>query len=137
MVEINVTSLINRFQDDNDLDPMDLSGSVMEHGHNAGILTWNNCKDLATENTDLNAEILKHSQDVRDHFTDYGAWSREEINQWTNKELVAIMLQEIAASYRELEANDFIEDGSVSGRLFQCDIQGHENYGQWFFYVGL
>jgi hypothetical protein len=144
MTELNVTALINRFSDDGDLDPMDLSGSRMEHGQNAGQITWNNCLELATDSanidSDLNLleiEIIKHSQDVRDHFAEYGAWSTEEINEWSDTELVAITLQEIAASYRELESNDFVNDDKVSGRLFQCDIEDHDQYGQWFLYLGM
>jgi hypothetical protein len=136
-MEINVTSLINRFSDSGDLDPMDLSGSVMEHGSNAGRITWDNCLELATEETDLNREILDNADSVLGHFAGYGAWSRSEINAWSDTELVAITLQEIAASYRELESNDFINDDRVSGRLYQCDIEDHDQYGQWFLYLGM
>ena len=144
MTELNVTALINRFSDNGDLDPMDLSGSVMEHGRNAGRITWGNCLELATDSanidSDLNLleiEIIKHAQSIRDHFAEYGAWSEDEINSWSDTELVAITLQEIAASYRELESNDFVNDDRVSGRLYQCDIEDHDQYGQWFLYLGM
>lgn len=136
MTELNVTALINRFSDSGDIDPMDLSGSVMEHGRNAGRITWNNCKDLAKEETDLSREILDHAQHVRDHFSEYGAWSENEIAEWSDRELVAITLQEIAASYRELESNDFDQE-KCSGRLYQCDIPDHDQSGQWFLYLGM
>ena len=136
MLELNVTALVNRFSDSGDLDPMDLSGSVMEHGRNAGRITWNNCVELATEKTDLNHVILQNAQDVRDHFAEYGAWEDSEINGWSDTEVVAITLQKIASAYRELESNDFVNDDRASGRLYQCDIEDHENYGDWFFYLG-
>ena len=144
MTELNVTALINRFADNGDIDPMDLSGSVMEHGQDAGKITWNNCLELATDsaNTDsdlnlLEIEIVKNAQSVRDHFAEYGAWSEDEINSWSDQELIAITLQEIASAYRELESNDFVNDDRVSGRLYQCDIEDHDQYGQWFLYLGM
>ena len=138
MTELNVTSLINHFSDSGDLDPMDLSGSVMEHGSNAGRITWNNCLELAGESdTDLNREIINHAQDVRDHFAEYGAWTKYEIKSWSDTELVAITLQEIASAYRELESNDFVNDVRVSGRLYQCDIPDHDSFGEWYLYLGV
>jgi len=114
---------------------MDLSGSRMEHGDNAGSITWNNCLELADEDTELNRAILKHAQDVRDHFADYGAWDDDEINEWDDQELIAITLQEIASAYRELESNEFDYENS-SGRLYQGDIEGSDSYGDWFLYLG-
>jgi hypothetical protein len=135
MTELNVTALINRFSDDGDLDPMDLSGSICELGLNANITTWNNCLELASEATELNKLIIRHAQDVRAHFADYGAWDEDEIDGWTNQELIAITLQEAAASYRELESNDFDTENS-SGRLYQGDIENDPSEGEWFLYLG-
>ena len=134
MAEINVTELIKRFADDGDLDPMDMSGSIAEHGNNASQITWNNCLELASEDTAINREILRHTQDIRDYFREYGAWSEDEINEWTDQKLVAIALQEIAASYREILDTDDLKN--KSGRLYQCDIKSHPNFGDWYLYLG-
>ena len=137
-LELNVTELINRFADDGDLDPMDLSGSCMEHGQNAGQITWENCSELASENTELNQRIIKHAQEVRDHFRGYGAWDENEINGWTDQELIALTLQETTANYREYldEIRLDIPEDQRSGRFFQCDIEDHENFGDWYLYLG-
>ena len=139
-MELDITSLINQF--DEYIDPVDLSGSVIEHGWNAGQYTWNNCFELAKDalsDTDddlfaLANAVIEFEDDVRSHFEEYGAWSHSEIESWNDAELVAITFQEIAASYRELQ--DASDPEQTSGRLYRCDIEDHSEYGNWFFYLG-
>lgn len=113
-----------------------LSGSVMEHGDNAGRITWDNSKAYAAEHP-----LLKTAEDfveARDHFRGYGAWSAEEIEDWTVEELQAITVQDVAGAIREMEAYDTIEEfeaaaekGNVSGRL------GRGDNGRWYFHLGI
>lgn len=100
-----------------------LSASRAELGDNAGSITWENCLALA-ERLPLVTE--DNRDDLRDHFRGYGAWTREEIEAWTDAELSALVWQESAAcmrEFRELCDEDFddyeaeCERGTISGRL--------------------
>ncbi len=86
-----------------------LSGSQFELGPDAGKITWTNCLALAVDNplvTDANR------QDIRDHFDEYGAWEREEIEAWSDLDLSAMVWQEGAAGVRELDDHG-VEDGRI------------------------
>lgn len=89
-----------------------LSGSRAELGDNAGPYTWNNCLEVADR---LGDAIGLDYDDARDHFAEYGAWEREEIDAWSERELQALVIQEVAADLRELER------GEESGRVFVAD----------------
>jgi len=114
-----------------------LSGSIAELGENAGPYTWNNNLELAEEYplvTDANR------QEIRDHFGEYGAWDDEEIANWSDQELAALVLQEGAAEMREFEElceGDWAEydrlssEGQISGRL----SQGSD--GKIYIYIGM
>lgn len=89
--------------DPNDLfgefEPGLLSGSVFELGDNAGSVTWNNCIRAAALCV---AEFRGCDYDaLRDHFAAYGAWDDSEIENWSDAELRAMAIQEIAADYRD------------------------------------
>lgn len=102
------------------------SGSVAELGDRAGQLTWENSCDQLDEDSDLFAAIVENADEVRDHFREYGAWSDEEIAEWSNVDLVGLVVQDFSAAYRELT-----EDGSDSGRVYQ----GDDN--EWYMYFGM
>jgi hypothetical protein len=137
MKEINITQIVNEAEHGV------YSGSAFELGDNAGRFTWNNCLrdfDNWLELTD--DEIAA----ARDHFAEYGAWNREEIDDWSRDEVTALVFQEINASIRELE--QFIDDdgeydlpaifeaaesGRISGRV--SFTEGDEP--EWFYYIGL
>lgn len=90
-----------------------LSGSQWELGPDAGKITWANCIKLADRFplvTDANR------QDIRDHFRGYGAWDADEIEAWDDTELSAMVWQEGAAAYRELD-----EHGADEGRVYLSD----------------
>lgn len=116
MTEINVSAIW-------DQDCSLLSGSRAELGEGAGKITWRNCLALAEK---LPLITDENRDDARDHFADYGAWEREEIDGWSDVELTAMIWQEAAASMREFEDycnSDFdkyeaeCERGTISGRL--------------------
>lgn len=130
-MEIDVTHMVK------DSDSMiELSGSKMEHGQDAGKITWNNSVSYAKDSPLLKTE--KERDAARAHFREYGAWSREEIAAWSEEHLQGMICQDVAAAIREMEvANDYTdyqrlcEEGTCSGRLYKGDD------GKWYFYLGL
>jgi hypothetical protein len=130
-MEIDVTHMV---EDAGSM--IELSGSRMEHGQDAGRITWNNSKEYGKEHPLLTSDEMRDS--ARAHFREYGAWSEEEIAAWSEEELQAITCQEVAAQIREMEvAEDYAdyqrlsEQGTVSGRLYK----GDDN--RWYCYFGL
>lgn len=129
-MEIEVTHMVE------DADSMiELSGSRMEHGQDAGAITWNNSKAYGADRPLLTTDEMRDA--ARDHFREYGAWSREEIAAWDEAELQAIMCQDVAAVIREMEvAKDYadyerlVEAGTCSGRLYKGDDD------KWYYYLG-
>lgn len=133
-MEINVTKFV--LNDEESM--MDYSANVMELGRNVGKITWENCLENCEEYNFLDTE--EKLQECRDHFAEYGAWTRDEIESWTKKELNAIFLQEIAASKRELELCETyqemleaFEQGLLSSRLYPTD----ETMTEWYFCLGM
>jgi succinate dehydrogenase/fumarate reductase flavoprotein subunit len=129
-MEIDVTHMV---QDRDNM--VELSGSRMEHGQDAGRITWNNSKAYAAEQPLLNSE--EDCEEARTYFAGFGAWDEDEIAAWSEEDLQAIMCQDVAAAIREMElAKDYedyerlCEAGTCSGRLYRNDD------GRWYFYVG-
>jgi hypothetical protein len=107
-----------------------LSGSKVEHGQDAGRITWNNSKVYAHYNPILTTDEQREA--ARAHFKQYGVWSEEEIAEWSEGELQAIMVQDVAAAIREMEAYDTLEEyaEACGGRLY------HGNDSRWYYYLG-
>lgn len=127
-MEIDVTHMVEAKDE-----MVELSGSCMEHGQDAGRITWNNSVAdkplLATE---------EEKDAAREHFREYGAWDAEEIAAWDDSALQAITAQDVTAAIREMEVADtyeeyqeLCEEGTCSGRLYRGDS------GRWWFYLGL
>lgn len=130
-MELDVTRMV----DDKDDCPI-MSGSIAELGSNAAQITWNNSKAYAAERPLL--ETDEQRDEARQHFAEYGAWSREEIAAWPEEELQGIVCQEVAAQIREMEHYDTeeeyrkaAEDGQASGSLYKGDD------GRWYCYFGI
>lgn len=130
-MEIDVTHMV-----ENADSMVNLSGSRMEHGQDAGQITWNNSKAYGTDHPLLTTDAMRDA--ARAHFREYGAWSEEEIAGWSEAELQAITCQDVAAAVREMEiATDdadyqrLCEAGTLSGRLYKGDD------GRWYFYLGM
>lgn len=130
-MELDVTHMVA------DADEMiELSGSRVEHGQDAGPTTWRNSVAYAKDKPLLETDEQKDA--AREHFAEYGAWSREEIAAWSDEELQGITCQEVAAQIREMSIADDYEDyrrlseaGTVSGRLSKGDD------GHWYCYFGM
>lgn len=137
-MEIDITEMFK------DRDYMiNLSGSQMEHGQDAGRITWNNSKEYANDNP-----ILKTQEEFDaaiEYFQGFGAWEDEELEAMReNGELGALAIQDVAGSIRELEhsaindegewdwdaAEKAMEKGECSGSIYRGDN------GRIYFYMG-
>ena|ERR1700680_2799688 len=130
-MDIDVTHMVE------EADSMvELSGSCMEHGPDAGRITWSNSKAYGAEHPLLTSDDRRDA--ARSHFREYGAWSEEEIAGWSEEDLQGIMCQEVASAVREMEGADDYADyqcrceaGQMSGRLYKDDD------GRWWFSLGM
>ena len=104
-----------------------LSASAYELGESAGRITWDNCLALAKRNPLVNDD---NRDNVRDHFAEYGAWERSEIDAWDDTSLSAMIWQEGAADMRHFAEHcdenvdryqADCEAGRISGRLMVND----------------
>lgn len=131
MPELDVTHMV---ADASEM--FELSGSRVEHGQNAGQITWANSLAYAAEHPLLSTEEMR--DDARSYFAEFGAWDEDEIAGWSDAELDAIMAQDVAHAIREMDvAKDYedyqrlVEQGTLSGNLYRGDD------GRWYFYVGM
>lgn len=123
-MEIDVTHMV---EDAESL--VELSGSRVEHGQDAGRITWNNSKEYGAEHPLLTTDDMRDA--ARAHFRAYGAWSEEEITAWAEEDLQAITCQDVAAAIREMEAyKDHADYLERDGRVYQGDDK------HWYFYLG-
>ena len=117
------------------------SASRAELGDNARQITWQNSLDNCdVDNPDADPILLKTGgqlENVKSWFADFGAWDDEEIEDWDNQTVNALLLQFIAGDIREMEHYDSYEEyqiaakrGSCSGRIYRADDN------KWFIYVG-
>ena len=67
-------------------------------------------------------------QEAKDYLKGFGAWSGEEIAGWSDAEVQAMVVQNIAVRIREMEHFDTYEafkkaaqQGSVSGEIYKGD----------------
>jgi hypothetical protein len=133
MMEINVTEYVE------DIDCEQFSSSIAESGlENIGRITWRNaCHHVACEG--LVAPDKESAQgELRAWLADFGAWSRAEIADMSDRETNALLLQFVAGAVRELERYDSYDEYLAACENGQV---GHELYrgddGQWYFYVGM
>jgi hypothetical protein len=124
MPEIDVSFLLTE-------DAGQFSASRMELGEDAGRITWRNALNSADLISLTPDEILE----AKDNIREYGAWSDEEIDSWTDEETKALIVQFAAGDYREAESywsdklNDIdwdqynmdAQNGGTSGNLFKYD----------------
>ena len=132
-MQIDITKLIKSF------DPYSISSSVWEMGDRVAQITWGNALDEAKAQPLLTTE--EQLQAARDHFGEYGAWSREELAAMSALELNALLIQDVAASVREFEhlgddgdifdpeVFEAIERGNLSGRVFPSGDQAYYYLG--------
>lgn len=131
---------ISRFVEDNDM--FDFAHSEAEHGGppgTAGKATWEAA--LAVSDPDEHPEAYFVTADNREEIEawvrDFGAWEREEIAAWSDRELNALLVQFIAGDMREYEewlehAGEHGDDDEPPGRIMPKD-----GGAGFLFYVGL
>lgn len=134
-MELDITAWVARFGDE----PERFSDSIANSGlQNIGQITWRNAVAAADE-------CMLVTNDNRDalveHFAEYGAWTRDELEAHSDAELNALLLQFIAGDYqgrRDAEERDELAEWEQNegGRLYTCDVEGSEHFGRWFYYVG-
>lgn len=97
------------------------SHSRWEGGENASRNSWSASTHHAHTIQPPLLSTPEQFQAARGHFKEYGAWDAEEVASWSEDEILAMVLQEIAANVRESPAN--IEGVSI----YQMDS------GEWYF----
>ena len=130
-MELDVTHMVE--EADN---MFELSGNKLEHGQDAGRITWTNSLAYGQEKPLLKTEEERNQ--ARAHFREYGAWSEDEIAAWSEDELQGLMCQDVASAIREMEMVSTYEEyqrlaerGTVSGNLYRS------NDGRWYYYLGV
>ena len=73
------------------------SGSVAELGEHAGAFTWATAQCVAQNLPPLTDD---EADGLRDYFSTFGAWTDEEIAGFSHLTLLAMALQDVAASAR-------------------------------------
>lgn len=116
LLELDITHMLDESM-------FSLSGSVVEHGENAGSKTWNNCLQYAQHTPLLKSkEEIEHA---RNYFKDIGPWSDGERAKWSDNEVQALIIQLIAGDIREMEAYDSFEEyeqsEQVSHNIFKSE----------------
>ena len=138
MIEINITRFVRN------AGMIDYFASVAEIGANAGPATWRRACEDSPEYTMLATDDQREA--YRAHILAYGAWEPEEIAAWSDGEINALLMQEIAGDVREIESlcggipgspefdaqeyESLTYDGTLSGRLFV----GSD--GEIYYYIG-
>lgn len=141
--EIDVTELV-RAHFNHELDFTDFSNSVARSGlANIGEITWQNALEHAVDHPLLHWSSQEDA--ARDHFRDYGAWSSEEIDEWSRVELNALLIQEAAGALDEADQefdafssdenwDEYAHDPAVSPILRVVSSTGETRY---YLYIGI
>jgi len=88
---------------------IDFSASVAEIGNNAARSTWNAVREHSPSYMFVTQD---NREEVQSYFRDFGAWSPDEIAAWSDTDLNALLLQDIAGNVREAGLDDLSEDSS-------------------------
>ena len=135
-MEINVTKIVNAIKEDE----TQFSASVFETGlSDIGKITYQNACKFSKQFT-----FGENKEELKEWLGGFGAWDEEEINGWTDQELIGLFIQFVSDDYRELErlCEDFGSDiDNLTDEEFHAitvDNGGSisPNNGEWFYYVG-
>ena len=123
MLELNITDF---FKTEN---PCDYSDTIANSGQqNIGQITYNNA--LNSDYDFISPLSDTETQELRDFFLSFGDWEKEEINNWSARELNALLSQFISGDLREQtdeNGNIYAENNPIANTIFQ-----DENGNVWY-----
>lgn len=132
-MELNITKFFNN------ADHWHLCNSVAVLGNNAAKITWQNAQDSSNDFTFVTES---NKSEFVDYFKQFGAWSREELENFSLVELNALLLQFISSDINDLdmfeddngelnwgEIESAQESGTISSNIFKSE------YGEYFYYI--
>ena len=131
-MELDITCMLSE-------DLYSYSNSIANTGlENIGQITWNNA--LESEVSLVNDDNV---EEIKDYIKTFGAWEREEIDGWSINETNALVIQLVSGDLQEylwaksLEESEYQEwERDCGGRIYECDIDGHAEFGRLFYYIG-
>lgn len=125
-MELNITEFVREWRGEWQW----FSASQMEMGERAGAITWENAIEYA-EVSPI-AKLPSEFEAIRDYIRHFGAWDDNEIDRFTYTELNALLIQLIAADFRESEYFDTWDqyDEQCGGHLLKSEND------TWYYYVG-
>jgi hypothetical protein len=104
----------------------DFSASVAEIGKDAGPSTWQAAKEAAVDYDFLDNQ--EKVDNFKKYIAGFGAWTTEEVDAWSHRELNALLIQFIAGDMRsdglDKQPVDWVayqeqsEAGQCSGRIY-------------------
>lgn len=129
-MEINITSLL-------ETDVFQFSHSQAEGGDNAGQNTWN----AALNGPRPLLNTPEEFEALRDYVREFGGWTDEGIQAWTENECQALFLQLIAGDVQEVGADslDEIDWADYEMRADSGQIPGNfsrSDSGQIYYSIG-
>ena len=100
-ITVNITNLFTTWE------PWDCSNSVANLGSRAAELTWNCAMELASKHAQwLLTPMEKALELIRHDAGEAGAWTEEEINDWSEQECLTYLVQVLASDMRMLGSDD-------------------------------
>ncbi len=103
-------------------EPWDCSNSAANLGDQAGRLTWMCAMSVAAAHESWLVSPLADAVDgMKEWAGEAGAWDRDEIEEWSNVEALAIFVQNVAGELRLLGADDL--------EIAECVLEYREQKG--------
>jgi len=119
-MELEITDFVEQLESGL-VDPSFYCDSIAHSGlSNIGQVTWNRALHAGHDLVTTEEQI----QEAKDHFAEYGAWDDDEIESWSQKDVNALLVQDICADYKEYGADD------DSSRLYR------DADGKFYYYLG-
>ena len=95
-----------------------------------------NSRSLAEKHPDILDQAEGLREKIKQHFKDYGCWDDEEIDEWDDVTTAAMVIQEAAASLREMERFDSPEEWMVALEKGDTDGRTYHHDGKYYLSIG-
>lgn len=142
MLELDITEFFKTE------DSYNFSASAFEMGQDAGKITWNNSKNEAKNYLHWLKEKTYNGESARDciieYFSGMGFSESDEMQSWSDSEIIALLIQDISANIREagLDLDHWseidwqayekgVEKGQYSGNIFYVPETEKFYYSIW------